>query len=298
MKSILSGFAFAVPVLAGCAAGTPDAQAGAGSPATQFLARQEGRIAYDDTGGTGPLIVAVPSMGDLRGEYRHLTPILSRAGYRVVTLDVRGFGQSSASWGDYSAHAVGQDVLALIDHLGAGPAVVVGTSFAAGSAVWAAHDAPDKVRGVIMIGPVVHDLPSPFFVRAAIAIGFAGPWRVSFWTWYWNGLFPMQKPADHDVFRADLAANLREPGRMEALRTMVSLSKADTDAIVGTNHQPTLIIMGTQDQDFEDPVAEARTLAARTGAETFIIEGGGHYPQAETPDRTAARIVEFLATTP
>ena len=40
---------------------------------TQYLDRGEGRIAYDVTG-SGPLVVAVPGMGDLRSTYRHLAP--------------------------------------------------------------------------------------------------------------------------------------------------------------------------------------------------------------------------------
>jgi alpha-beta hydrolase superfamily lysophospholipase len=75
-----------------------------------------GRLGYDDTGGPGLLVIATPSMGDLRGEYRHVAPVLARLGYRVVTLDVRGQGQSSASWNDYSAHVTGRDVLALVEH--------------------------------------------------------------------------------------------------------------------------------------------------------------------------------------
>jgi pimeloyl-ACP methyl ester carboxylesterase len=64
------------------------------------------------------------------------------AGFRVATMDVRGFGESSAIWDDYSAHASGRDTLALVDHLGATSAVILGNSFAAGFALWVAHDAP------------------------------------------------------------------------------------------------------------------------------------------------------------
>ena len=101
-----------------------------------------GQIAYDDTGGNGPLILAIPGMGDLRSEYRLLRPGLLQAGCRVVTMDVRGAGQTSAQWNDYSAHAVGRDALALLDQLNAGPAIILGNSFAAGSALWAANDDP------------------------------------------------------------------------------------------------------------------------------------------------------------
>jgi pimeloyl-ACP methyl ester carboxylesterase len=109
-----------------------------------YLTVSGGRLAYDDTGGPEVLVIATPSMGDLRGEYRQVAPILARSGYRVVTLDVRGQGQSSAPWNDYSAHATGRDVLTLIEHPGADPAVLIGTSFTAGSALWARTTPPPK----------------------------------------------------------------------------------------------------------------------------------------------------------
>lgn len=263
--------------------------------ATRFLTVGEGRIAYDDTGGSGPLLLAIPGMGDLRSEYRALRPLLQQAGYRVVTMDVRGHGETSARWSDYSAHAVGRDALALIEYLGAGPAVILGNSFAAGSALWAAHDAPGRVRGVVLLGPIVRDGPPSRFAKIAVAVGFGGPWRVAIWTTYWNTLFPSRKPADHAKAKAALAANLREPGRMDALRTMVGLSKAATEAIVARSRVPALVVMGTRDPDFPDAEAEARWLGQALGSEPLILEGAGHYPHLEMPERVAPALLDFLA---
>ncbi len=281
-------------VLAAAQAAALAADATAPTPATRFLALPEGRIAYDDTGGSGPLVLAIPGMGDLRSEYRALRPLLQQAGYRVVTMDVRGHGETSARWGDHSAHAVGRDALALIDHLGAGPAVILGNSFAAGSALWAAHDAPARVRGVVLLGPIVRDGPPSWFAKAAVAVGFGGPWRVGFWMTYWNGLFPTRKPADHETAKAALAANLREPGRMDALRTMVALSKADTEALVASSRVPALVVMGTRDPDFPDAAAEARWLGGMLGTEPLLVDGAGHYPHRELPERVAPALLAFL----
>lgn len=264
-------------------------------PPTRFLVREEGRIAYDDTGGPGPLVLAIPGMGDLRSEYRALRPLLRQAGCRVATMDVRGHGETTARWSDLSARAVGSDALALIDHLGGGPAVLLGNSFAAGSALWAAHEAPARVRGVALLGPIVRDGQPSWLARAAVALGFAGPWRVAFWMAYWNSLFPTRKPVDHAEAKAALAANLREPGRMDALRTMVGLSKADTEALVGRSRVPALVVMGTRDPDFPDAVAEARWLGRALGAETLIVEGAGHYPHLEMPERVAPHLLAYLA---
>jgi pimeloyl-ACP methyl ester carboxylesterase len=277
---------------------SPDLQA-AGSTAleTRFLAVDGGQIAYDDTGGNGPLILAIPGMGDLRSEYRLLRPALQQAGYRIVTMDVRGHGESSARWADYSAHAVGCDALALIEHLKAGSAVILGNSFAAGSALWAAHDAPERVSGVVLLGPIVRDLEAPWYATLALKVGFSGPWRVRFWTTYWNSLFPTRKPADQDKIKAAITENLRDPERMAALQAMIGLSKADTAAIIPQSQVPTLVVMGTRDPDFPDAVAEARWLAAQLRADSLIVEGAGHYPHTEMPEQVAPKLLSFIAQT-
>lgn len=264
------------------------------TPATRLLDHEGGRLAFDDSGGNGPLIVAVPGMGDLRSEYRALRPWLVAAGYRVVTMDVRGFGETSAEWDDLSARAVGRDVLQLIAHLDAGPAVVLGNSFAAGSALWAARLAPGQVRGVALLGPIVRDAPPSLLMKALLRVGFGGPWRVAFWMSYWNSLFPLRKPHDHAQAREALRRNLREPHRMNALRAMVGLSKADTEAMLTDSRVPALVVMGTRDPDFADAEAQARWLAQQLKAELMLVQGAGHYPHLECAEQVAPRLLAFI----
>src|SRR5271154_1259478 len=118
---------------------------------TQFLKLPGGQIAYDDSGGTGPLVICVPGLGDVRQQYRFLAPKLVAAGFRVVTMDLPGHGESSVDWFEYSPAIVGADIVALIRHLGASKAFIVGNSMAGGSAVWAAAEIPDSVAGIVMI---------------------------------------------------------------------------------------------------------------------------------------------------
>jgi pimeloyl-ACP methyl ester carboxylesterase len=266
----------------------------AAAPPTRFLDHEGGRIAFDDSGGNGPLVVAVPGMGDLRSEYRALRPLLVAAGHRVVTMDVRGFGESSADWGDLSARAVGRDVLQLITHLQAGPAVVLGNSFAAGSALWAARLAPGQVRGVALLGPIVRDAPPSLLMQVLLRVGFGGPWRVGFWLSYWNSLFPLRKPHDHAQAREALRRNLREPHRMDALRAMVGLSKADTEAMLADSRVPALVVMGTRDPDFADAEVEPRWLAQRLRGELLLVQGAGHYPHLECAGQVSPRLLAFI----
>ncbi|WP_421759542.1 alpha/beta fold hydrolase [Devosia sp.] len=264
------------------------------STQTKFVTTEGGRVAFEDTGGNGPAILAIPGMGDLRSEYRLIRPALQQAGYRVITMDARGFGETSAKWSDYSARAVGRDAVAVLKHLGVGPATIMGNSFAAGSALWAAQDAPEQVNGVVLVGPIVRDLEASFIQKLSLKVGFAGPWKVGFWTMYWDTLFPTRKPADHAEVKAAITRNLKEPGRVDALIAMLGLSKADTAAILERTKVPALVVMGTKDPDFADAVEEARMLAGKLKAETIIVDGAGHYPHTEMPDLVAPKLLSFL----
>ncbi len=268
------------------------------STQTQFIMTEGGRVAFEDTGGNSPAILAIPGMGDLRSEYRLLRPFLQQAGYRVITMDVRGFGETSAKWNDYSARSVGRDAVAILRHLNAGPATILGNSFAAGSALWAAQDSPEQVNGVVLLGPIVRDLEASFIQKLSLKIGFAGPWKTWFWTTYWDSLFPTRKPADQAQVKTAITQNLREPGRMDALLSMLALSKADTAAILGKNRVPALIVMGTRDPDFADATEEARMLAGKLKAETMIVDRAGHYPHAEMADLVAPKVLTFINSLP
>ena len=182
-----------------------------------------------------------------------------------------------------------------MDHLKASSAVILGNSFAAGSALWAAHDAPKRISGVVLLDPTVRDLAVPWAASLAVKAGFAGPWRVWFWCTYWNSLFPTHKPADHNSAKAALNKNLQEPGRMAALQIMFNLSKADTAAIIASSRVPALVVMGTRDPDFPDAKAEAQWLATQLHAESMIVDGAGHYPHTEMPEQVGPKILSFIA---
>lgn len=263
------------------------------APATGYLARPEGRIAYDDTG-SGPLVIAVPSLGDVRQEYRFLTPQLTAAGYRVVTLDLRGMGDSSVKWSDYSAAAIGTDIVALVEELDAGPAMLIGTSIAAGAAAWAAAERPELVADLVLIGPFVRDIPVSGVQRLALKALLRRPWGPAAWGMYYRKLYPTSAPPDMDTYVTRLTTMLRQPGRFAALQATVWASKADVENRLAEVRAPVLVVMGTKDPDFKDPIAEARLVAERLHGELALIDGAGHYPHAEMPAEAGPRILAFL----
>ena len=124
---------------------------------TEFLEIDGGQIAYDVTG-SGPLVVLSHGIGDRRQAYRFLAPRLAEAGYRVVSADLRGHGESSMGWKSVTGTDaitrtdIAGDLLALIRHLG-GPALIVGHSISGGAATIAAAKEPDLVSGIVEINP-------------------------------------------------------------------------------------------------------------------------------------------------
>lgn len=264
----------------------------------RFLDLPAGRIAYSDQG-SGSLIVLVPGLGDLKEEYRLLAPRLVEAGYRVVAMDLRGHGNSSTGWPDYTSSAIGSDIVALIDHLDAGPATVIGTSMGAGAAAWAAAEKPEAVSGLVLIGPFVRDVPIAWWKKAlfqtVVHTAFVGPWGPAAWGMYYASLYPTAKPADFDSYKNGLVANLREEGRMAALQAMLAASKADVETRLADVRAPTLVVMGSKDPDFDDPAAEAATVARLLKGSATMIDGAGHYPHAEMPEKTTSAIAAFLA---
>jgi len=259
-----------------------------------FLKIGNGSIAFEDSGGSGPLVVCVPGLGDLRQQYRFLAPALVSARYRVVTMDLRGMGESSADWPDYSAAAVGSDIVALIAHLGAGHAVIIGNSMAAASAVWAAAQVPDRIIGIVLIDPFVRDMPISWATAALLKVAFMRPWGIAAWSTYYGSLYPTSKPADFDEYRASLRRNLSEPGRLDALRAQLDAPKAACEARIPEVKAPVLVIMGSKDPDFGDPKAEANLVASRLHGQLVMIDGAGHYPHAEMPNEVGPGIIKFL----
>ena len=272
---------------------------------TEFLDIEGGRIAYEVTG-EGPLIVLSHGIGDRRQVFRFLAPELVRAGFRVAAADLRGHGESSTGdWTSISRTDVAGDLVALIRHLGGGPAVIVGHSLSGGAATIAAASAPDLVSGIVEMGPFTRKVEYSVggllrirrYRRGSLLLGGVMVLRsLKMWMSYLDVAYP-EKPADYAAYMTALRAKLSEPGRMaEFLKTMKT-SPADAGAALPRIACPALVIMGDEDPDWADPRAEAEGIVAAMPAglgAVAMIKGAGHYPHAQCADEVAALIATFV----
>ena len=259
---------------------------------TSYLSRPEGRISYD-VAGDGFLVVLVPGMGDLRAGYRFLAPDLRAAGYRVACTDLRGHGNSDATFTSYGDEESAGDVIALIEVLG-GPAVVVGNSMGAGSAVLAAAQRPGLVSGLVLVGPFVRNGKSSTVRRLLLRAAMAPPWAAASWKSYLPKLYAGQRPADFGDYRNQVVASIRRPGHAKAFSRTTRTSHDPAEARLADVTAPALVVMGEQDPDFPDPRAEADWIARALRAQVVMVPGAGHYPQSQRPDITTGAVLRFL----
>lgn len=258
------------------------------------IERGNGTVAVE-LAGVGPLVVCVPGMGESRASFRHLTPGLVDAGYRVAAMDLRGHGDSSTGFVAFDDPAAAGDVLAVVDALGDGPAVVVGNSMGAAAAVLAAAQRAEAVRGLVLIGPFLRDHGSAVG-RLLMRLALARPWGPLVWRGYYGSLFGQQLPADHDEHVQAALGLLRRPGRWSAFQKTARASHAAAEAALPKVVAPTLIVMGDADRDFTNPQAEAAWAADALRGEVRMIPGAGHYPMGERPEAVLAAVLPFLHT--
>jgi pimeloyl-ACP methyl ester carboxylesterase len=238
---------------------------------TEYLAVDGGTIAYE-VAGSGPLIVLAHGMGDSRAAYHAVIMPLVAAGFRVAAVDLRGCGESSVDWPAWSRTAIAGDLLAVIRHLG-GPAVIVGHS-------------------------IFGDLRVKRFRQSGLRLlGVAAFGNVRSWLSYLAVAYPAVKPTGWEQRLARIDSMLREPGRMKALQGMFRSSPADAGAQLGNVRCPVLVVMGTLDPDWADPHAEGSAIVAAlpSGLGCLeMIEGAGHYPHDQFPDKVVSLMLAFL----
>ena len=264
-------------------------------PLTKYLqVPDQGRVAYD-VHGAGPLVLLVPGMGELRSTYRFLTPALVAAGYTVATTDLRGHGDSDAMFTSFGGVATAEDIERLLRELGR-PAVVVGSSMAAGSAVIVAAEHPELIRGLVLVGPFVRQPSTNAVMALLFRVLTARPWAAAVWKAYMPALYAGTKPLDFKEYRQDAIKSMKRPGYARAFSQTTRTDHVRAGECLTSVAAPTLVVMGEKDPDFKDPRTEAEWIGNTLHGSVVMVADAGHYPHSQQPGDTSAAIVDFLST--
>ncbi|UMG92897.1 alpha/beta fold hydrolase [Nocardioides sp. TF02-7] len=124
-----------------------------------FLESDRGRdrLEFTEYGAGDAWVVLLPGPLVPRRMHDGLARSLASVGAHVVTLDLLGHGRSDKPEDPlvYSVTSFAEQVVALLDHLGAPQAVVGGTSLGGNVALEVAAIAPERVRGLLVEMPVL-----------------------------------------------------------------------------------------------------------------------------------------------
>ena len=115
------------------------------------------RLEYTEFGAGDRWVVLLHGQLMPRRMHDPLARVLAAEGFHVVTLDLLGHGRSDRPEDpkEYSMTAWAEQVVALLDHLGAQTAVVGGTSLGANVSLEVAVLAPERVQGLLLEMPVL-----------------------------------------------------------------------------------------------------------------------------------------------
>jgi 2-succinyl-6-hydroxy-2,4-cyclohexadiene-1-carboxylate synthase len=253
--------------------------------------------------GSGPVVLLLHGFTGRGASWSTLPARLRRLGRRTIVVDLLGHGRSDAP-ADAARYAVGRqadDLLALLDRLGALPADVVGYSMGARIALRLAADHPDAVRRLVLESPSagIADAAERATRRdrdEALAVALERDGIEAF-VRHWE-----QQPifASHAV----LWPRTRERLRRQRLRnrptglaaSLRGAGQGVADPLhdrLGTIVAETLVVAGTL-----DPVGLARASAVCDGiprARLEAITDAGHAPHLERPAAYARLVVAFLA---
>jgi pimeloyl-ACP methyl ester carboxylesterase len=230
-------------------------------------------------------------------------PYFARRGYRVVTFDGRGNGKSGRPANGYTANHYAQDALAVCDEVGIDEMAVVALSAGGRPAVQLAAEHPELVRALVMVAPAIRleggarrnldDFLNAPPDREGWNKYNAVHWREQypdFVDWFVGEIFSephSTKPFDD--FTGWAAGTTPEILIATTVESRTPLVAEHCRAI----QCPTLLIHGDDDRII--PLDSSHRLHETIpNADLFIIEGGGHAPNARDPVKVNLTIAAFL----
>jgi pimeloyl-ACP methyl ester carboxylesterase len=232
----------------------------------------------------GEAVVLIHGFGSSLAAWDALVPALEDR-YRVLRLDLKGFGRSSKYAADYGLDEHVAVILALMDHEGLGRAHLVAHSWGTAVALALAEAAQDRVGRLVLTSAWVYEGQLPWALRSART---AGMGELIFGLWYaenldWRFGLSFHAPerwVTEDVMERSRAMLLLPGAKAAALATVRDLDLADRQQRYGQIDVPALLVFGQQDQ-VARPAFGERLQAHLPTARLEILPRCGHFPMIE-----------------
>jgi len=210
--------------------------------------------------------------------------------HRVLRYDTRGHGASAAPAGPYSFDELVADMVAVLDHVGADKADVMGLSLGGMTALGLGLAEPGRVRRMVVCDARA-DAPPPFVqswadrIAAIRAGGMAAVVDGTLARWFTPGVEPSV------LARARAMILGTSPTGYEGCAG--ALKRLDYLRHLGRMAVPLRYVVGAE--DLGAPPAVMRAMAEATPGASFVeIPGTAHLPNMENPAAFAAALVDFL----
>jgi non-heme chloroperoxidase len=223
--------------------------------------------------------------------FSRVLELLPRDQYRALCYDQRGFGDSSRPSDGYTIDDYAADAVAFLDAVGVAGATVVGHSFGSFVARRVAEIAPDRVHGLVLIGPAVTPINDVMLDVGRIVAELDGVVSPEFAREFCAET--LHVPVPEWFFEGVLAEGLKAPARTWK-RAFEGMMAFDDTAEQANITAPTLILWGEHDALFSRR-DQTDLLAAIPGAQLVVYPDTGHCPNWERPDRVVADLVAFLS---
>jgi 3-oxoadipate enol-lactonase len=236
-----------------------------------------------------PVLVLSNSLGtDLSMWVPQMAALASQ--FRVLRYDTRGHGQSGVTPGPYSVAQLGQDVIALLDHLGIASAHFCGLSMGGMTGMWLAIHHPQRIKRLVL-------------ANTAALIGTAEAWNSRIATVNANGMAAIIPGVLERWFTAGFRE--RDPDAVAAivaglLRTSPEGYGANCGAVrdmdqrveVAAIRAPTLVIAGTH--DLATPPASGKLVADHIAGAAYLELNAAHLSNIEQPAAFTDAVLTFL----
>lgn len=281
----------------------------------------DGPVHYVDHGGDGPPLVAVHGLGGSHANWHDLGPLLAQHS-RVYAVDLAGHGRTPRAGRSASVRANRELLDRFLTDVVGEPAVLVGNSMGGTLALLQAAERPDSVRDLVLIGPAAPrtrtEVPDLAVARRAALFAVPGvahkvlarrldklgaeQWvldQMSLTTADVDRVSEQMRQVAVELVASRAAGPDAEAAFLEAARSLVALMArgARYRELVASVRGRALIVHGELDRLV--PVSCSQALVRqRPDWRLEVLEGVGHVPQIEVPERTAELLTGWLSRRP